>query len=647
MTHYIHGTHDAEGASLMMDKPGWILFTEAIGSDPHDESGRNYQEWKRQGFKTIIRLNNGYAPAGTIPHPNKYDDFAMRCANFVHASQGIDDIVVGNEPNHANERPDGQLITPVQYAKCFNLCYKAIKNIAPLTRVGPAAIAPWDATTKYSGNEIGDWIQYNSDMYNSIFKADLVFLHTYTHGSHPSLITSNDTMDPPFDYHRYHFRAYRDFLNALPDGFHDLPVHITETNQVLPWKNANEGWVQAAYKEIDDWNKGIGHSTNQEIISLLLYCSHDRDQWYFMDKPGVIDDFRQAVGKSYTAGEGIMTPEPAPTPPTPAPGPTPPNTSTPILWDNDLTKRGVVLTESVARDGEWEWSVVKGEWYDVQQAQGRVNVFVNVQDEQGNLIEGVRVKWYWGGGGPNESDIRKTEIKRDPWLGHPYSLDFGMSAVAPSYGVTIVDGPPSEILWGMGLGDLENPHMKMHTSYEFTFRRRLKNNGIVPIPPEPGPGPTPPDVDYIYRHPCPGAVITQHFYQNPGNYAQFGMPGHNGTDFGGKAAGTPILAVADGVVVYSERDAGYGWYVRLEHTEGSHHWSSMYCHLQEKGLAAGTSVKAGQQIGKLGSTGNSTGPHLHLEVRLLTILGAYQEKTPMPKGRVDPETYLFMKGLDL
>jgi len=362
-----------------------------------------------------------------------------------------------------------------------------------------------------------------------------------------------------------------------------------------------------------------------------------------MDKPGVIDDFREAVGKSYTAGGGII---PQPTPPTPEPTP-PPNVSTPIIWDNDLTKRGVVLTESIAKAGEMEWSVIKGEWYSEVEAQGRVNVFVNVQDENGNLIEGVRVKWYWGSGGLHESDIKKTEIKHDPWLRHPYSLDFGMSAVAPSYGVTIVDGPPSEILWGMGLGDLQNPHMKIHTSYEFTFRRRHKPGGFTPIPPDPGPGPTPPDVDYIYKHPVPGAVITQHFYQNPQNYSQFGMPGHNGTDFGGKAAGTPILAIADGVVIYSEMDPGYGWYVRLEHTEGSHRFSTMYCHLQEKGLAAGTSVKAGQTIGKLGSTGNSTGPHLHLEVRLLTILGAYQEKTPMPKGRVDPETYLFMKGLDL
>jgi len=628
----------------MEDKPGWIVFTQAIGSDPHDESGRSFQEWKRQGFKTIVRLNNGYAPGGTIPHANKYEDFALRCANFVHASQGIDDIVIGNEPNHENERPDGEVILPTQYAKCFNLCYSAIKRIAPLTRVGPAAVAPWDATTRYPGNERGDWVHYHYDMYNSIFKADLVYLHTYTHGTDRSLIWSNDTMDYPFEHRRYHFRAYRDFLAETPEVFRHLPVHITETDQVVPWKDANEGWVQAAYDEIDDWNNGVGSSTRQKIISLSLYCSHKRDQWYFLDKNGVMDDFRNAVGRSYTE-EGGLAPEPAPTPPTPAPGPTPPNVSTPVIWDTDLTRRGVVLTESIANYGEWEWAVVRGEWYDVQQAQGRVNVFVNVEDEHGNLMQGVRVKWYWGGGALHESDFKNTEIKRDPWLGHPYSLDFGMSAVAPSYGLTIADGTPSEILWGMGLGDLQNPHMKMHTSYEFTFRRRLKNKGIVPVPPDPDEPPI--WEDYIYKHPCPGAVITQHFYQNPSDYARFGMPGHNGTDFGGKAAGTPILAIADGVVIYSEMDPGYGWYVRLEHTEGSHRFSTMYCHLQEKGLAAGTSVKAGQTIGKLGSTGNSTGPHLHLEVRLLTILGAYQEKTPMPKGRVDPETYLYLKGLDL
>lgn len=648
MNHYIHGTHDVEGAGLMVDRPGWLVITEAIGSDPYDESGRNYQTWKEQGFKTIIRLNNGYAPGGTIPQAHKYDDFAMRCANFVHASQGIDDIVIGNEPNHENERPNGEIILPTQYAKCFNLCYSAIKSVSPLIRVGPAAVAPWDATTKYPANTTGDWVLYNTDMYESIFKADLVYLHTYTHGSDPAFVRSMDTMDYPFEHRFFHFRAYRDFLEELPEAFRHLPVHITETDQIVPWRDVNEGWVRAAYDEVDDWNKGIGSEYHQKIISLSLYCSHKRDQWYFMDKSGVKQDFRDAIALSYTMDDSstiappIQPPTTTPKPPQPPTTTPPPNVSAPVLWDSDLTKRGVILTESIAKAGEWEWSVIRGEWYDEQQAQGRVNVFLNVQDEHGNLIEGVKVKWYWGNGGAHESDIKKTEKKHDPWLGHPYSLDFGMSSVAPSYGVQIVDGPPSEILWGMGLGDLANPHYKIHTSYEFTFRKRQKPGAIV-IPPEPGN----PDVDYIYKHPVPGAVITQHFYQNPENYARFGMPGHNGTDFAGKEISTSVLAIADGRVVYSEEDPDYGWYVRLEHREGNHRYSTMYCHLQEKGLAAGTQVKAGQTIGKLGSTGNSTAPHLHLETRLLTILGGYQEGTPMPKGRVDPETYLYLKGLNL
>ena len=85
---------------------------------------------------------------------------------------------------------------------------------------------------------------------------------------------------------------------------------------------------------------------------------------------------------------------------------------------------------------------------------------------------------------------------------------------------------------------------------------------------------------------------------------------HGGLDIAA-AAGTPILASADGRVKETGYRAGFGNYVTLLHSDGS---ESMYSHLQKAEARLGTMVRQGQEIGKLGSTGRSTGPHLHYEV---------------------------------
>lgn len=75
----------------------------------------------------------------------------------------------------------------------------------------------------------------------------------------------------------------------------------------------------------------------------------------------------------------------------------------------------------------------------------------------------------------------------------------------------------------------------------------------------------------------------------------------------------PVLAAADGVVTRLGEDPGYGRFVELTHAEGL---TSLYGHLDRfaSGLAAGTAVKAGTAVGQLGSSGTSTGAHLHFEI---------------------------------
>jgi murein DD-endopeptidase MepM/ murein hydrolase activator NlpD len=88
---------------------------------------------------------------------------------------------------------------------------------------------------------------------------------------------------------------------------------------------------------------------------------------------------------------------------------------------------------------------------------------------------------------------------------------------------------------------------------------------------------------------------------------------HQGIDYGAPA-GTPVSAIADGTVTMARWNDGYGNFVQIRHSGGL---VSCYGHLSRYGAGAkaGRSVRQGQTVGYIGSTGNSTGPHLHFEVR--------------------------------
>lgn len=86
---------------------------------------------------------------------------------------------------------------------------------------------------------------------------------------------------------------------------------------------------------------------------------------------------------------------------------------------------------------------------------------------------------------------------------------------------------------------------------------------------------------------------------------------HTGLDFAAPS-GTAVQAVASGTVSSTAWAGAYGNRTVLTHEDGTETW---YCHQLQFGVKTGDSVFAGQEIGRVGSTGNSTGPHLHLEVR--------------------------------
>lgn len=91
---------------------------------------------------------------------------------------------------------------------------------------------------------------------------------------------------------------------------------------------------------------------------------------------------------------------------------------------------------------------------------------------------------------------------------------------------------------------------------------------------------------------------------------------HDGVDFN-PGDGTPVMSIADGVVVLAtENGGGLGVNVEVQHNIGGELITSSYAHMQYGSLqvAEGQRVSAGQQLGLVGTTGQSTGPHLHLEM---------------------------------
>jgi murein DD-endopeptidase MepM/ murein hydrolase activator NlpD len=106
---------------------------------------------------------------------------------------------------------------------------------------------------------------------------------------------------------------------------------------------------------------------------------------------------------------------------------------------------------------------------------------------------------------------------------------------------------------------------------------------------------------------------------------------HTGVDWGGLPVGTPILATGNGTLVKAGWAGGYGRHIEIQHANG---YMTTYSHMSgfAKGMAAGTKVKLGQVIGYLGSTGLSTGPHIHYEVKINNNL-VDPMRIKLPQGR--------------
>ncbi len=115
----------------------------------------------------------------------------------------------------------------------------------------------------------------------------------------------------------------------------------------------------------------------------------------------------------------------------------------------------------------------------------------------------------------------------------------------------------------------------------------------------------------LLRTPVDGARISSRFGKRRHPILGYTRM-HKGVDFAAPR-GTPVYAAGDGVVTYAGRKGGYGIYARIRHNG---RYATAYAHMSRlaRGIRRGVRVRQGQVIGYVGSTGRSTGPHLHFEV---------------------------------
>ena len=159
-------------------------------------------------------------------------------------------------------------------------------------------------------------------------------------------------------------------------------------------------------------------------------------------------------------------------------------------------------------------------------------------------------------------------------------------------------------------------------------RERASNQprGQQPANPAPLPSAAPPDDDQPWTLPLPAGS----FYMSTCYCMRWGEF-HPGSDLAA-ANGTPMYAIGAGTVVAAGPAQGFGNWVVIDHGNG---FTSIYGHMRVLAVYSGQRVRAGQLIAYVGSEGHSTGPHLHLEVRIGGMSGP----------PVDPEVFLARRGV--
>lgn len=338
---YLYGIHDADPMPTeWLDHlaaggtTGWVTATIAIGHDPTGHGGADFRPIANQDHTVICRINNGYCPEGTIPVPAQYENFAIRCADFVANTQGCNLFVIGNETNLPVEWPlreSSTWVSPQNYADCFRRCYQRIKEVRPDAQVISQPLAPWagpygpGTTCGHAHDGMGlNWVQYLNQMLSAIRDAgagpDGIALHINSRGYTLADIHSTARVDAAGQQLYFSFYVYKDWINlGIPQDLYHLPLYATECNGAWYWKGGHEectnpsdpscsyqaGWVQEIYAEINRWNTTEGPLGKPmfRCINMYRWCAWC-DPWNIdgdtnPKKGQILADLDDAVTQGY------------------------------------------------------------------------------------------------------------------------------------------------------------------------------------------------------------------------------------------------------------------------------------------------------------------------------------------------------------
>lgn len=196
-----------------------------------------------------------------------------------------------------------------------------------------------------------------------------------------------------------------------------------------------------------------------------------------------------------------------------------------------------------------------------------------------------------------------------------FSLKRGLTAAALAFaGFTTIAATPAMANTSAAVADVAAPVRDAQTTtitggdtqFSDLFARWEALDGEDEIAPAPTP-----TVSIPSRMPLDSARLSSGYGMRT-HPVLGGRRGHNGIDLAAPT-GTPIYATADGIVSRADRFSSYGLYISIEHGA---QLQTRFAHMSRLAVAAGDEVKKGDVIGYVGSTGRSTGPHLHYEVRI-------------------------------
>ncbi len=170
---------------------------------------------------------------------------------------------------------------------------------------------------------------------------------------------------------------------------------------------------------------------------------------------------------------GVFVPAPAEAQAAPAAGnEAQPTAAAPVqaaaqqkAWDPRLDQLGVTVDEAQVAPGQPYWRLIEGRWADEAESSGKHHIFVDVLDENGRRVVGQTVTVFWGDGNMSAG----IEDKPAPEFGY----NFQMYAAGYAYS-TKVEGLPSDVVKGAGMGSIDARFKGIHTSYYFVFQRSVK-----------------------------------------------------------------------------------------------------------------------------------------------------------------------------